>query len=191
MLAALMVLLVAALGAGAGNSALGASSQSGIIVSGTTDAITNLDPAGNYDYPSFMADINIYEHLLDFKTGTRLQPSLATRCFAVRGNLRTWRCNLRRGVEFHDGSAFDSADVKHTFDRVKRINDPSGISSLLGNLKSTRTNGQFAVTFNLASPQATWPLILATGAGFIVPNSYSGTGCRGTTRRRSAPARTG
>jgi peptide/nickel transport system substrate-binding protein len=178
-LAALMVLLVAALGAGAGNSALGASSQSGIIVSGTTDAITNLDPAGNYDYPSFMADINIYEHLLDFRTGTRLQPSLATRCFAVRGNLRTWRCNLRRGVEFHDGSAFDSADVKHTFDRVKRINDPSGISSLLGNLRSTRTNGRFAVTFNLRTPQATWPLILATGAGFIVPDSYPANRLRG------------
>jgi peptide/nickel transport system substrate-binding protein len=173
-LAALSVLVVAALGAGAGHSASGASSQSGIIVSGTTDAITNLDPAGNYDYPSFTADINMYEHLLDFRTGVKLQPSLATRCFAVRGNLSRWRCNLRRGVEFHDGSAFDSADVKHSFDRVIRINDPSGISSLLGNLRSVTRNGAFAVTFNLKTPQATWPLILATGAGFIVPSTYPG-----------------
>jgi peptide/nickel transport system substrate-binding protein len=171
-LAGLIVLVVAALGAGAGQSALSGSAQSGIIVSGTTDAITNIDPAGAYDYPSFMAAINIYEHLLDFKNNARLQPSLATRCFAVNGNLRRWRCNLRRGVEFHDGSAFDSADVKHSFDRVIRINDPSGISSLLGNLASTRTNGRYAVTFNLKSPQSTWPQILATGAGFIVPSSY-------------------
>ena len=171
-LAGLVVLVVAALGAGAGQSAPSGSAQAGIIVSGTTDAITNLDPAGNYDYPSFAADIMIYEHLLDFKNGARLQPSLATRCFAVSGNLRRWRCNLRRGVEFHDGSAFDSADVKHTFDRVVKINDPSGISSLLGNLRSTQTNGRFAVTFNLKDPQSTWPQILATGAGFIVPSSY-------------------
>ena len=174
-LAFVVMLSVAALGAGAGQSALTGSSQSAVIVSGTTDAITNLDPAGTYDFPSFTADIMIYEHLLDFRNGTRLEPSLATRCSAVGGNLRRWRCNLRRGVEFHDGSAFDSADVKHSFDRVKRINDPSGISSLLGNLRSVTTNGRYAVTFNLRSPQSTWPLILATGAGFIVPSSYPAT----------------
>ncbi len=171
-LATLVAFVVVALGASAGQSAPSGSAQTGIIVSGTTDAITNIDPAGAYDYPSFMAAINIYEHLLDFKNGARLQPSLATRCFAVNGNLRRWRCNLRRGVEFHDGSAFDSADVKHSFDRVIKINDPSGISSLLGNLRSTTTTGRFAVTFNLKTPQSTWPQILATGAGFIVPNSY-------------------
>ncbi len=171
-LASLVALAVVVLGAGAGQSALSGSSQTGIIINGTTDAITNIDPAGNYDYPSFTADINIYEHLLDFKTGAKLQPSLATGCLAVNGNLRRWRCNLRRGVEFHDGSAFDSADVKHSFDRVVRINDPSGIASLLGNLASTRTNGRFAVTFNLKSPQATWPQILSTGAAFIVPSTY-------------------
>jgi peptide/nickel transport system substrate-binding protein len=171
-LASLVALVVVALGAGAGQSALSGPSQAGIIVSGTTDAITNLDPAGNYDYPSFTADILMYEHLLDFRNGARLQPSLATRCFAVNGNLRRWRCNLRRGVTFHDGSAFDSADVKHSFDRVVRINDPSGIASLLGNLASTTTNGRYAVTFNLKTPQSTWPLILSTGAGFIVPNTY-------------------
>src|SRR5919106_633362 len=175
-LASLVALAVVALGAGAGQSAPSGSAQAdGIIVSGTTDAITNLDPAGNYDYPSFAADILIYEHLLDFKNGTRLQPSLATGCSAVSGNLRRWRCNLRRGVEFHDGSAFDSADVKHTFDRVIKINDPSGIASLLGNLRSTQTNGRYAVTFNLKTPQSTWPKILATGAGFIVPSTYPAT----------------
>jgi peptide/nickel transport system substrate-binding protein len=169
----LVALAVAALGTGAGHSAPGGSAQAGgIIINGTTDAITNIDPAGAYDYPSFAAAILIYEHLLDFKNTTRLQPSLATRCFAVGGNLRRWRCNLRRNVEFHDGSAFDSADVKHSFDRVIRINDPSGISSLLGNLASTTTNGRYAVTFNLKSPQSTWPQILATGAAFIVPSTY-------------------
>ena len=98
----------------------------------------------------------IYQQLMGFPNGAKLQPVLATRCFAVGGN-RTWRCNLRRGVEFHDGSAFDSADVKHSFDRVIKIDDPSGISSLLGNLKSTKTNGRYAVTFNLKSAQSTWP----------------------------------
>jgi len=174
-LATLVVFVVVALGAGAGQSALGGADQSGVLVAGTTDTVTNIDPAGNYDFGSFTVTNLIYQQLMGFPNSAKLQPVLATRCFAVSGNNRTWRCNLRRGVTFHDGSEFDSADVKHSFDRVIKINDPSGIVSLLGNLKSTRTNGKYAVTFNLKSPQSTWPLILATGAGFIVPSTYSGT----------------
>ncbi len=173
-MATLALFVVVVAGASVGQSALNGADQSGVLVSGTTDTVTNLDPAGNYDFGSFSADVNIYDQLMGFENGPKLQPVLATKCFAVGGN-KTWRCNLRRGVTFHDGSAFDSADVKHTFDRVVRINDPSGISSLLGNLKSTKTNGKYAVTFNLKSPQSTWPLILSTGAGHIVPSSYPAT----------------
>ena len=173
-LASVAVVVVVVAGASVGQSALGGADQSGVLVSGTTDTVTNLDPAGNYDFGSFSADFNIYEQLMGFPNGAKLQPVLATKCSAVGSN-KTWRCNLRRGVTFHDGSAFDSADVKHSFDRVIKINDPSGISSLLGNLKSTKTSGKYAVTFTLKSPQSTWPLILATGAGFIVPNSYPAT----------------
>ena len=173
-LASVAIVVVAVAGASVGQSALGGADQSGVLVSGTTDTVTNLDPAGNYDFGSFAADFNIYEQLMGFPNGAKLQPVLATKCSAVGSN-KTWRCNLRRGVTFHDGSAFDSADVKHSFDRVIKINDPSGISSLLGNLKSTKTSGKYAVTFTLKSPQSTWPFILGTGAGFIVPNSYPAT----------------
>ena len=170
-MATLALLVVVVAGASVGQSALDRADQSGMIVNGTTDTVTNIDPAGNYDFGSFTLNVNIFEHLLDFRNGAKLQPSLATKCFSV-GNLKTWRCNLRKGVTFHDGSAFDSSDVKFSFDRVIKINDPSGIASLLGNLKSTKTNGKYAVTFNLKSTQSTWPLILATGAGTIVPSSY-------------------
>jgi peptide/nickel transport system substrate-binding protein len=170
-LASVALLVTVVAGAGIGQSALGGRDQSGVLIAGTTDTVTNLDPAGNYDYGSFAADVNIYQHLMGFPNSAKLQPELATKCSPVGGN-KTWRCNLKRNVVFHDGSGFDSADVKHSFDRVIKINDPSGISSLLGNLKSVKTNGKYAVTFNLKSPQSTWPLILATGAGFIVPSSY-------------------
>ena len=69
--AALVALSVAALGAGAARSALGGSSQSGILISGTTDSITNIDPAGNYDFGTFSLGINIFEHLYDAKNGGR------------------------------------------------------------------------------------------------------------------------
>ncbi|MER3411502.1 MAG: ABC transporter substrate-binding protein [Thermoleophilia bacterium] len=168
--AALVLAAVVALGPSVGQSARAGGNQAAasIIVNGTTDSVTNLDPAGNYDFGSFTLDALIFEHLLDFKTGATLRPSLATRCVPV-GTVKTWRCTLRRGVKFHDGSSFDSADVKWSFDRVLKIKDPSGISSLLGNLRSVTTNGPYSVIFHLKSPQSTWPFILATGAGFIVP----------------------
>jgi peptide/nickel transport system substrate-binding protein len=174
--AALVLLVVATVGASAARSALGSGehTSASTLVDGTTDSITNLDPAGTYDYGTFTLDANVFEHLMDFTNGSKLAPSLATKCFSV-GSLKTWRCNLRKGVTFHDGSAFDSVDVKYSIDRVsnKKIvaqaaaNSPS---SLVGNLKSVKTNGKYAVTFNLKSPQSTWPFILASQCCFIVPS---------------------
>ncbi len=173
-MATLAVCVVVVAGAGVGQSALGGSSQAGVLISGTTDSITNIDPAGNYDFGTATLGYNVFEHLYDARNGAKIVPSLATGC-APRGNTRTWRCTLRRGVKFHDGSDFDSADVKFSFDRVSNAqvvkqaaaNTPS---SLLSNLRSVTRNGRFAVTFNLKAPQSTWPFILATGAAGIVPS---------------------
>ena len=167
-LSSVVALVVVALGAGAAQSAFSSASAT-TLVDGTTDSITNIDPAGSYDYGTATLQFNVFEHLLDFPHGSKLEPSLATKCFSV-GTLKTWRCTLRKGVEFSDGSAFDSADVKFSFDRVTNktvvkeaaANTPS---SLFGNLKSVKTNGKYAVTFNLKSPQATWPSILAYAGG--------------------------
>jgi peptide/nickel transport system substrate-binding protein len=188
-MATLALLVVIVAGAGVGQSALGGSSQSDTLVNGTTDTVTNIDPAGAYDYGTFTLEANVFEHLLDFRHGAKLEPSLATKCFSV-GGLTTWRCSLRKGVTFSDGSAFDSNDVKFSFDRVtnKTVVKEAGAnspSSLLGNLKSVSTNGKYAVTFRLKSPQVTWPSILATQAGFIVPSdTYEPNHLRGNTEEQ-------
>ena len=193
--AILAVLVAVVVGAGIGQSALRGSSASDTLVDGTTDSITNLDPAGTYDFGTFTLDANVFEHLLDFKNGSKLEPSLATKCVPV-GSAKTWRCTLRRGVTFHDGSAFDSADVKFSIDRVnnKAVKAQAAANSpspLLGNLKSVQTNGKYAVTFHLKSPQVTWPALLATQCCFIVPSdTYAPTSFGRTPTRRSGRGRT-
>jgi peptide/nickel transport system substrate-binding protein len=163
------VLAVAALVA-ASASARTASSSS-IIVDGTTDTVTNVDPAGNYDFGSGTVDYQIFNRLLEAGPGSLTpHPALATKC-AFKGNLKTYACTLRRGVKFSNGDSFTSADVKWSFDRVIKIKDPSGISSLLDNLKSTATNGTYGVVFHLKHAQSTWPNILTTGAGNIVDHA--------------------
>jgi peptide/nickel transport system substrate-binding protein len=143
------------------------------IIDGTTDTVTNVDPAGNYDYGSSTVDVLIYQHLLDFAEGsTKPAPSLATGCSANTAQT-VWTCALKKGVVFSNGDPFTSTDVKWSFQRVIKIKDPSGISGLLANLKTVTTNGPLSVTFHLKSSQSTWPFILTTGAGTIVDHKTS------------------
>jgi peptide/nickel transport system substrate-binding protein len=61
---------------------------------------------------------NISETLteLDVRGDAGLKPRLAE-SWEDKGN-GTWQFKLRQGVKFSDGTTFDAADVKHSFDRV-------------------------------------------------------------------------
>ena len=161
---------VLALAAVAASAAFGSPGRSNAttILDGTTETVTNVDPAGNYDYGSGTLDILVYQHLLDLNAGSTIPaPSLATGCKA-NATVTVWTCTLRKGVKFSNGDPFTSTDVKWSFDRVNKIHDPSGIWGLISNLKSVTTSGPYSVSFHLNTAQSTWPYILATGAGEIV-----------------------
>jgi peptide/nickel transport system substrate-binding protein len=167
-LATLGLIVVAAVAASAW--ARGGHAQAITLVDGTTDSVTNIDPANEYDYGTFTLDLLLFQGLYGFPHGARLEPVLATRC-APKGTPATWFCSLRRNVKFADGSPMTSADVKWSFDRVQKIKGDQGIYALLSNLRSTSTNGTYGVTFHLKSPQSTWPFILSTNAGYVVPKA--------------------
>ena len=76
-------------------------------------------------------------------------PVLATKCDFEGNGLTTYKCELRKGVKFHNGATLTSADVVWSFNRVNKIKDPSGIYTLLSNLKSVQADGPNAVTFHL------------------------------------------
>jgi peptide/nickel transport system substrate-binding protein len=171
-LLALVLVAVAALGARAGQSAKQggeAKAASSTLVDGTTDSVVNIDPAASYDLGSQTVQYQIFQRLLEAGPGGLTpHPVLATKC-GFKGNLKTFACSLRHGVKFHNGHVMTSADVKSSFDRVVKIKDPSGIYTLLANLKSVAVKGKYGVVFHLKEAQATWPQILTTGAAQIVP----------------------
>ena len=148
-------------------SAYGGSKSSGIIIDGTTGTVVNIDPANQYDYDSFTADLNIFEGLYGFPHGAKLEPVLATGC-SHSTDLKTWTCQLRHGVKFSNGDPMTSADVKYSFDRVVKIKGDQGIYTLLSDLKSTTVKGKYTVIFHLKSPFSVWPYILSTNAGYVV-----------------------
>ncbi len=172
---ALVTAIIAALAAvavvaGQSLASSGSKAAAPIIIDGTTDSITNIDPANEYDYGSFTLDLPLFQGLYGFPHGAKLEPVLATGCKSS-ANLKTWTCQLRHNVKFSDGSPMTSADVKWSFDRVIKIKGDQGIDSLLTNLKSTTTKGAYTVVFHLKEAQSTWPFILATNAGFVVPKA--------------------
>lgn len=80
---------------------------------------SSLDPALVTDNESVEVCDQIYDRLLNFKPGsTTPQPGLATRWEVTEGG-RVWTFFLRRGVRFHDGTAFNAEAVVFSFERQR------------------------------------------------------------------------
>lgn len=175
LLAAAAVMVAAGCGGGGDGSSEGGG---GTIIHGTTDQPVSYDPAGSYDLPSWNVIYNVIPGLLTVPPGGNTpEEDLAESCDF--DNPSTYTCKLRDGLTFQDGSDLTAEDVKFSFDRNNRINDPNGAASLLGSLydETGKVNGDEVevvddktVTFHLNKPDATWPFIMTTGAGGIVPS---------------------
>ncbi|HWM75834.1 MAG TPA: ABC transporter substrate-binding protein [Nocardioides sp.] len=92
-----------------------------------------------------------YNGLVEFRDG-EVVPELATAWEQVSPT--RYVLELRKGVEFHDGTPFDSAAVKANFDRLL---DPDGDGvNLPPFLESVETDGTHTVVMNLGKPAASF-----------------------------------
>jgi len=89
-----------------------------VIVGRPTDAIS-LDPAVPTDNESVEVINQIYDRLLNYRTGSNvIVPGLATK-WNVSADGRTWTFELRRGVKFHDGTPFNADAVVFSIERQR------------------------------------------------------------------------
>ena len=120
--------------------ATGSAAASGAALTlGTTDKVTVLDPAGSYDNGSFFVMNQVFGFLLNTAPGakdTTPAPDLAES--ASFTSPTEYTVKLKPGLKFANGHDLTSSDVKFSFDRQVKINDPNGPASLLGNLVSTQ-----------------------------------------------------
>lgn len=143
------------------------------IVIGTTDTVTNIDPAGSYDKPSWNIIYNTYQRLLSVPLGeTEPQPDAAEAC--DWDDDVTFTCTLQSGLQFSDGSDLTSENVAHSIDRALSIQHESNGWTLLDGIEEVQTPDETTVSFVLSEPDATFPYILTTAAAAIVPMSYPG-----------------
>lgn len=107
---------------------------------------------------------NVYEGLVRRDPDLRLEPALAERWEILDDG--TWRFHLRRGVRFHDGSAFDADDVIFSAERVRA--DGSDLKNRIP--KGTRITKVDSHTVDFTPPEPT-PILHAEWATWYILDS--------------------
>jgi len=99
-------------------------SAGGTLVFGSSGDVVRLDPADVTDGESIQRMDNIFEGLVEYKSGsTEIQPCLATSWETSKdGKEITFK--LRHGVKFHDGTDFNADAVVFSFARQYDSNHP-------------------------------------------------------------------
>ena len=123
---------------------------------------------------SLMATRTMYEGLVEKTVGGDFVGLLA-KSFYPSADLKTWTFDLREGVKFHDGAAFDAAAVVTNFQFITGTAGLAGKTYALGtnatfsgNIVSYKATGPMQVTFTLFRAQNDFPgTVYASGRTFM------------------------
>ena len=145
----------------------------GIIIIGTTDKVTDLDPASAYDFFTWEVLSNIGEGFFKYEPETlELKPALAED-YEVEEGGKVWILKLRKGLKFRDGTELTAEVVKWSIERVARIEgDPAWF--VLDFVDKVEVVDKYTVKIVLQKPVAFYKAVLAVPTYFpISPKSYS------------------
>ncbi len=143
-----------------------ARADSGRIVYAIDVDISNLDPINSIDPGSAAVNQQIYEPLVRIGSTGEIEPVLAE-SWSVSSDKLTWSFNLRKGVKFPDGTAFDAAAVKAHFDRLL---DPKKVARARGAfdmIKKVDVAATYTVKFTLTKPYAPFLAVMTDLGGLI------------------------
>ncbi len=139
-----------------------------LIVVGTTDKVTTLDPAGSYDNGSLAVQVQVFPYLVttDFNS-SEVVPDLAET--AEFTSPTEYTVTLPEGLTWANGNELTASDVVFSFERNIAIADPNGASSLLYNLEKVEATDETTVVFTLKTENdQVFPFILTSFPGAIV-----------------------
>ncbi|SFH39423.1 peptide/nickel transport system substrate-binding protein [Desulfotomaculum arcticum] len=138
--------------------------------------VSSLNPADAADTGSARVITNVFEGLTRFKPGTALvEPCLAS-SWEVSGDGLTWTFNLRKNVNFHDGTHFDANAVQANFKEIMKqsTDEATTYADLIAApLDNVEVVDNYRVKLHLKYPYA--PMInnlaMPMGASMISPES--------------------
>jgi ABC-type transport system substrate-binding protein/ABC-type dipeptide/oligopeptide/nickel transport system permease component len=116
---------------------------------------------------------NVFEGLTRITQNGTVAPALAE-SWEISPDGLTYVFHLRRGVTFHDGSAFDASDVKFSLDRISAETSTNAQKALFEPIRAVEVIDPATVRLTLAHPVSALPTLLAWGDAVIVaPESAS------------------
>lgn len=122
-------------------------------------ALDTLDPARSNNSADYTRQYMFFSCLMDLDKNNAVQPALAE-SWSSDDNI-TWRFNLRKGVQFHDGKPLTSQDVVYSLSRHKDPAVASNVFKLTEQMKTIRAVNDHLVEIVLAQPNADLPPMLA------------------------------
>ncbi len=111
--------------------------------------------------------VNLYEGLVRIDRDGKVQPLLA-KSWEVAPDGRSYTFRLQTGVKFHDGTAFDSADVKFAFDRARAPNSTNAQKQIFAPIDTIETPDPATVVIKLKEPSGNFLYYLGWGDAVIV-----------------------
>ena len=111
------------------------------------DALS-MDPHSLQETVQLSVTSNVYEPLIGRNKDLSLAPALATSWKQISPTV--WRFELRKGVQFHDGTPFTADDVLFSLKRV--AGEGSDMKSNVNDIKEVRKVNDFAVDIETKTP---------------------------------------
>jgi peptide/nickel transport system substrate-binding protein len=147
--------------------------EESVIIIGTTDNITVLDPVYAIDIHTTEVLRNTLEALLKYRPGTsELVPALAEELPIASPDGKEWTLKLRRGLKFSNGTPFNAEVVKYSIDRAIEIK-AQGSWLVSDFVESIEIVDDYTVKFILKDSYAFFPSLLASMPYYPVnPNMY-------------------
>jgi peptide/nickel transport system substrate-binding protein len=159
----------------------------GTLVYATGTDVQTLDPQFVTDVPTSRIVMHIHETLVKPDEQGSIQPGLAT-AWSTSDDKLTWTFKLRQGVKFHDGTPFNAAAVKATFDRIRDAATASPRRSALAAITDIKVVDDFTIALVTKEPFA--PLLAQISAYNLAIMSPAQIQKAGT-KYREQPAGTG
>ncbi|MBN9388152.1 MAG: ABC transporter substrate-binding protein [Chloroflexi bacterium] len=140
----------------------------GIFKVGVTQDAVGFDPHVTNATASYRVLENVYGGLMRFNEKLEIQPDLATSY--VQNDPTTYTFTLRKGVKFHSGKPFTSADVVYSLNRVKDPAVASPRAAQLAPIASMETPDDYTVVIKLKTAYSPFLSVLADNITTAIVN---------------------
>jgi glutathione transport system substrate-binding protein len=150
---------------GPSSPSLAAQAEKIITIAQYADA-DRLDPQDTNDNASYSIEKPMIEGLIGFNEKMEQVPQLAEK-WDASPDARVYTFYLRKGVKFHDGTPFNAAAVKASFDRVRNPDNKLRRYTLYKIISQIDVIDDYTVRFTLSEPFGAMIATFAHPAGAI------------------------